>query len=203
MRKKIGILGGTFDPFHKGHFMMAESAHKQFDLDEVWIMPNGNPPHKRNQEKTEFHIRCEMVQLAIADAPYMQLCSVEGSDDCYHYTYQTLGQFKTQFPEYELYFIIGADSLYDFPKWRKPEEISKLCTLLVACRDEAGISELEEQAAQIHDALGTQIHVMQSPRVDAASSEIRKMIAKDMDVSAYLHEAVYEYIQKEQLYKVL
>ena len=203
MRKKIGILGGTFDPFHKGHFMMAESAYKQFDLDEVWIMPNGNPPHKRNQEKTDFKIRCELVQLAIKKAPYMMLCDYEGSEDSYHYTYETLGMFKGQYPEDEFYFIIGADSLKDFPGWRKPEIISKLCTLLVACRDEAGYSELSIKAAEIEQMFGGSVQIMNSPKVDAASSEIRSMISNGKDVSGYLDEEVLEAIKEKELYKTL
>ena len=201
MCKKIGILGGTFDPFHKGHFMMAESAYEQFDLDEVWIMPNGNPPHKRNQEKTEFHTRCEMIQLAIKKAPYMTLCDVEGSDDAYHYTYETLGMFKKQHPETKFFFIIGADSLYDFPGWKNPEKIAKLCTLLVACRDEAGFVELQKKAAEIKEMFGGEILIMNSPRVDAASSEIRSMISEGKDVSKYLDSDICEYIKEKRLYK--
>ena len=200
MCKKIGILGGTFDPFHKGHFMMAESAYEQFDLDEVWIMPNGNPPHKRNQEKTEFQTRCEMVQLAISKASYMKLCDVEGSDDAYHYTYETLGMFRKQYPEDKFYFIIGADSLYDFPGWKKPEEIVRLCSLLVACRDEAGFLELQKKAEEIKERFGGEILIMNSPRVDAASSEIRSMILAGKDVSKYLDADVCEYIKNKCLY---
>ena len=85
MCKRIGILGGTFDPFHKGHFMLAKTAYQQFELDEVWIMPNGNPPHKRNIEQTDFEIRCEMIRRSIKEAPYMVLCDYEGSEDSYHF----------------------------------------------------------------------------------------------------------------------
>ena len=101
MRKKVGILGGTFDPFHKGHYMLAKTAHAQFSLDELWIMPNGNPPHKRNIEQTDFEMRCEMIRLATEDAPYMMLCDYEGSEDSYHYTYQTLGAFHEKYPEFQ------------------------------------------------------------------------------------------------------
>lgn len=202
MCKKIGILGGTFDPFHKGHYMMAKSAYEQFGLDEVWIMPNGNPPHKKNIDKTDFMIRCEMVQLAIADAPYMKLCDYEGSDDCYHYTYQTLGYFKEKYPEVTFYFIIGADSLRDFPKWKHPEIIMTLCTLLVASRDEDGIAELRVKARETEAVFGGEILVMSSPKVDAASKEIRKMIQEGNDVSDYLNEDVLNYIKEHQLYTI-
>lgn len=200
MCKRIGILGGTFDPFHKGHFMLAETAHSQFDLDEVWIMPNGNPPHKRDIEQTDFTLRCEMIRLAIEEAPYMVLCEYEGSEDSYHFTYQTLGEFKRMYPEHEFYFIIGADSLRDFPTWREPGKIAKLCTLLVACRDEAGIPELKVKIEEMEERFGTKCLIMNSPKVDAASSEIREMVSEGKDVSAYVGEKVCNYIAKEKLY---
>lgn len=200
MCKRIGILGGTFDPFHKGHFMLAKTAHSQFDLDEVWIMPNGNPPHKRDIEQTDFTLRCEMIRLAIEEAPYMVLCEYEGSEDSYHFTYQTLGEFKRMYPEHEFYFIIGADSLRDFPTWKEPGKIAELCTLLVACRDEAGIPELKVKIAEMEERFGTKCLIMNSPKVDAASSEIREMVSEGKDVSAYVGEKVCNYIEKEKLY---
>lgn len=200
MRRKIGVLGGTFDPFHKGHYMMAKSAYEQFGLDEVWIMPNGNPPHKKNLDKTDFKVRCEMVQLAIADASYMKLCNVEGSDDCYHYTYQTLGDFKEKYPEAAFYFIIGADSLNDFPTWRNPQIITTLCTILVACRDESGIEETEKKAEEMMELFGGEILVMHSPKVDAASKDIRRMVSEGVDVSEYLQADVERYVKEHHLY---
>ena len=200
MCKRIGILGGTFDPFHKGHFMLAKTAHSQFDLDEVWIMPNGNPPHKRDIEQTDFTLRCEMIRLAIEEAPYMVLCEYEGSEDSYHFTYQTLGEFKRMYPEHEFYFIIGADSLRDFPTWKEPGKIAELCTLLVACRDEAGIPELKVKIVEMEERFGTKCLIMNSPKVDAASSEIREMVSEGKDVSAYVGEKVCNYIEKEKLY---
>ena len=200
MCKRIGILGGTFDPFHKGHFMLAKTAYSQFDLDEVWIMPNGNPPHKRDIEQTDFTLRCEMIRLAIEEAPYMVLCEYEGSEDSYHFTYQTLGEFKRMYPEHEFYFIIGADSLRDFPTWKEPGKIAELCTLLVACRDEAGIPELKVKIAEMEERFGTKCLIMNSPKVDAASSEIREMVSEGKDVSAYVGEKVCNYIEKEKFY---
>ena len=203
MRRKIGILGGTFDPFHKGHFMLAETAYAQFSLDEMWIMPNGNPPHKRNIEQTDFKMRCEMIQIAISDAPYMELCDFEGSEDCYHFTYQTLGKFHEMYPDDEFYFIIGADSLRDFPTWREPGEIAKLCTLLVACRDESGITDLKEKIVEMEQRFGAKCLIMNSPKVDAASSEIREKLSRGEDISAYVGEKVCNYIKEKKLYVTL
>lgn len=201
MRKKIGILGGTFDPFHKGHFMIAETAYEQFDLDEVWILPNGNPPHKQAIEQTGFDLRCEMIRLAIRTAGYMKLCRAESSAQFFHYTYQTLEYMNRQHPECDFYFIIGADSLKDFPTWRQPEKISRLCTLLVAGRDEAGIAQLRERAAQIERRFGGSCRVMNAPKIDAASKEIRAIIQNGEDASPYLEDEVYRYILEKNLYK--
>ena len=200
MCKKIGILGGTFDPFHKGHLMLAKTAYQQFDLDEVWIMPNGNPPHKRNIEQTDFEIRCEMIRLAIDEESGLVLCEYEGSEDSYHFTYQTLGEFHRLYPEYEFYFIIGADSLRDFPTWREPGIIAGLCTLLVACRDESGISDLELKIAEMEERYGAKCLIMNSPKVDAASSEIREMVLAGKDISAYVGSKVGSYISDKKLY---
>ena len=203
MCKRIGILGGTFDPFHKGHFMLAKTAYQQFELDEVWIMPNGNPPHKRNIEQTDFEIRCEMIRLSIKEAPYMVLCDYEGSEDSYHFTYQTLGEFKKMYPKDEFYFIIGADSLRDFPTWREPGIIAQLCTLLVACRDESGIADLKLKIAEMKERFGAECLIMNSPKVDAASSEIREKISRGEDISAYVGEKVCNYIKEKKLYVTL
>ena len=201
MCRKIGILGGTFDPFHKGHFMLAKTAYEQFQLDEVWIMPNGNPPHKKNIEQTDFKIRCEMILLAIKDTPYMNLCSVEGSEDCYHYTYQTLELFRSKYPADQFYFIIGADSLNDFPTWREPGKITQLCTLLVASRDEDGIEQLQEKITEMKTLYGGEFLIMNSPKVDAASKEIRKKAANFEDISRYLDASVDCYIRQYGLYQ--
>ena len=200
MCKRIGILGGTFDPFHKGHFILAKTAYEQFELDEVWIMPNGNPPHKRNIEQTDFEIRCEMIRMAIKEVPYMVLCDYEGSEDSYHFTYQTLGEFKKMYPNDEFYFIIGADSLRDFPTWREPAIIAQLCTLLVACRDESGIADLKLKIAEMKERFDAECLIMNSPKVDAASSEIRVMVSEGKDIADYVGKEVANYIKNEKLY---
>lgn len=202
MRRKIGILGGTFDPFHKGHLILAKTAYAQFDLDEVWIMPNGNPPHKREIEQTDFEIRCEMIRLAIKEEPYMVLCDYEGSEDSYHFTYQTLGEFHRRYPGYEFYFIIGADSLRDFPTWREPGEIARLCTLLVACRDDADVDDLKVKISEMEKRFHAKCLIMNSPKVDAASSEIRELVSRGEEVSAYVGDQISEFIREQNLYKI-
>ena len=115
MKRKIGIMGGTFDPIHIGHLILAEKAYQQFKLDRILFMPAGNPPHKQNREgRATDAQRIEMVRRAIADNAHFELSLDEMNADGYSYTYRTLERLKGQNPDTEYYFIIGADSLFDF-----------------------------------------------------------------------------------------
>ena len=120
---KIGIMGGTFDPIHNGHVMLGEYARDLFSLDEIWFMPNGNPPHKMNEKiESQTKHRVEMVRRAIADKDgfVLQLYEVERQE--INYSYLTMEHFKEVYPECEFYFIIGADSLFALESWRHPEK---------------------------------------------------------------------------------
>ena len=116
---RIGIMGGTFDPIHNGHLMLGEYAYQQFHLDEVWYMPNGNPPHKSNPEiRKDLQDRAEMTRLAIEEIPYFRLCTYEMDRKETSYSYQTMEYFKETYPQDEFYFIIGADSLFNLESFK-------------------------------------------------------------------------------------
>ena len=113
-KRRIGIMGGTFNPIHYGHLIIAENACEQFDLDQVLFIPTGHTPHKKFSGKEMTYHRCEMVRLAIKDNPHfsISLCEVEQSETCY--TYKTLELLQEEYPDADLYFILGADSLDTF-----------------------------------------------------------------------------------------
>ena len=141
--RKIGIMGGTFDPIHIGHLILGEAAYEQFGLDEVWFLPAGNPPHKRNRAgRAKDAQRVEMVRRAIASNPHFVLCTKEMKDEGYTYSYRTLEAMRKEHPCTEFYFIIGADSLFYFDEWKNPERICAAAKLLVATRDRAKEKEL-------------------------------------------------------------
>ncbi len=120
-RKRVGIMGGTFDPIHIGHLILGETAYEQFDLDQVFFMPAGNPPHKRNRlHRATDEQRSEMVRRAIASNPHFSLSLEEMNEDGFTYTYRTLERLKAEHPDTDYFFILGADSLFDFDKWREP-----------------------------------------------------------------------------------
>ena len=132
-KKRIGIMGGTFDPIHMGHLILGEKAYEQLHLDKVLFMPSGNPPHKRNRKgRATDEQRVEMVRRAVFGNPHFELSLIEMHENGYTYTYHTLETLKAQSPDTEYYFIIGADSLYSFDTWMEPERICQACTLVVA-----------------------------------------------------------------------
>ena len=123
-RKRIGIMGGTFDPIHMGHLILGEKAYEQFSLDQVLFMPAGNPPHKRNRAgRASDEQRVEMVRRAINGNPHFALSLIEMNEEGYTYTYRTLENLKKEHPDTDYYFIIGADSLFSFETWMEPGRI--------------------------------------------------------------------------------
>ena len=199
---KIGIMGGTFDPIHKGHLMLGEYAQKLYDLDKIWFMPNGNPPHKLNSNiESQANHRVEMVKLAIEDyAGFdIQLYEVERKE--VNYSYLTMKHFNDIFPEDEFYFIIGADSLFAFESWKHPELLVKTCKILAAYRDGKKTSEMEEQIEYLNEKYGAEILLLNTPNVDVSSSDIRRMIKNNEDISDLVPTSVLSYIQTNKLFR--
>lgn len=199
---KIGIMGGTFDPIHKGHLMLGEYAKELYKLDEIWFMPNGNPPHKLNSNiESQTNHRVEMVKLAIRDYDNfkIQLYEVERTE--VNYSYLTMQHFNEKYPNDEFYFIIGADSLFAFETWKHPELLVKTCKILAAYRDGKNTSEMEEQIQYLNQKYGAEILLLNTPNVDISSSGIRRMIKDNEDISNLVPETVFSYIQSNNLFR--
>lgn len=198
--KKVGILGGTFNPVHIGHLILAETAYETFGLDYVLLMPNGNPPHKEiNTEDGGIH-RMNMLRLAVEDNPHLQLSSFELDKKGVMYTYRTLELLKEQHPDTEYYFILGADSLFDLKKWQKPDSICKNATLLAAVRDELGKERVKQQIALLEQEFQAEIYLMDTPNLSFSSHNIRERIKNGKTVTYYIPKAVEEYIHDNNLY---
>lgn len=193
--KKIGILGGSFDPIHKGHIFMAVHAYEQYDLDEVWLIPNGHAPHKDEDKMADAEARLAMCELVASQYTFMETCDIEIKSEEYSYTYLTMQKLTKAYPEYEFYFIMGADSLDYFEKWRYPEIIASLCKLLVVNRDEFSEQDLKNKIQRINQFFPAEIQIVHGPKYDVSSTEIRHGQKLD-DV---LPE-VKEYILKNHLY---
>lgn len=199
---KIGIMGGTFDPIHNGHLMLGETALRQFDLDVVWYMPNGKPPHKEASSiGSEIKDRIAMTKLAIEGRKDFRLEEYEASRKKVSYSYETLEYFHQTYPEDSFYFIVGADSLFAIETWVHPERIFPVCTLLAACRDEIDTTEeMYQQIDYLRKKYDAHIELLASPLISVSSSELRKAIASGKSITGYVPQKVEEYIIEEGLY---
>lgn len=199
-RKKVGILGGTFDPIHTGHLILAEAAYESFSLDYVLIMPNGNPPHKAGQVNATMEQRTRMVELAVADNPHLKVSDFEKTPQDYHYTYETLEFLKKEHPDTDYYFILGADSLVHFHTWMEPRRICEACSILAATRDHMESEELTARIQELSQVFGAHIYPMETPNIDISSNMIRERVRTGHSIRYYVPEAVEEYIYKKGLY---
>lgn len=198
--KKIGILGGTFNPIHTGHLLLAENAFNQFQLDKTIFLPSGNPPHKKNVNYIDAVHRAKMVELAIQDNPHFEISYNEINRKGITYTSDTLKMMKNEHPENKLYFILGADSLFTFDKWHEPDIICRCCTILVATREELHVQEIEARMEFLKDKLHAEVFRLILPDFDVSSNLIRKRINQGNTIKYLVPEKVLEYIQKMNLY---
>ena len=201
-RKKIGIMGGTFDPIHVGHLILGEQAYEQLGLDEVWFMPSGNPPHKKEREGRATDMeRVEMVRCAIAGNPHFFLSLAEMDTDGYSYTYRTLETLKREHPDTDYYFIIGADSLFNLHTWKNPERICKSCIMVVASRNHASAEKLLKEMRMASQKYRGHFLLLETMNVDVSSQELRKWIQEGKSIRYYVPDPVIDFIEKKGIYK--
>ncbi len=158
--RRIGIMGGTFNPIHNGHLAIAEKAREQFTLKKVLFMPSGVPYMKEQREVLPIQARCEMAALAIKDMPGFELSRMETVDAAQGkntYTCDTLQKLRAKDPEAAYYFILGADSLYAMEKWKNPAYIFQNCTILAAVRR---ISPMSPQAMRVDTKTEKYLHAL-------------------------------------------
>ena len=200
---KIGIMGGTFDPIHIGHLLLGEFAYENFHLDEIWFLPNGNPPHKTTDESgVSLDDRIEMVKLATDDVPYFRLNLYEASSKKHSYTYSTMRALREMYPEHEFFFILGADSLFSIEQWKNFREIFPSCTILAAMRDDKDTESMQTQIRYLNDKYGADIRLLQAPLVEISSTTIRRRAEKGLSIRYMVPDVVSEYIQSNALYKI-
>lgn len=189
---KLGIYGGTFNPIHCAHLTVAENAMEQFGLDRVMFLPNATPPHKMCNSMASAADRLEMVKLAVSGNERFFVSDYEISRGGISYTFETLEHFRKIYPDDKLYFIIGGDSLRDFPKWRNPESIVKNCIILAYPRD--GL-DFELHMNTIRSETGAEAYKINSPQIDISSSQIRSMCAGGMSVAGLVPECIEEKVK--------
>lgn len=199
--KKIGILGGTFDPIHNGHLMMAEAACEEAALDELWFMPTGTPAYKKEiQRVTDGEHRARMTELAVAGHPGWSCSRIELERTGNTYTADTLKQLAAQRPDDWFYYIVGADSLDYMDHWYHPEEIFSRAVILAVMRKTQSRQEVEQKIRALKSSFHAQIRLLSHAQLDVSSTMLRAMTAAGESIAAFVPAAVAEYIKSESLY---
>ncbi|MFO0887867.1 MAG: nicotinate-nucleotide adenylyltransferase [Isosphaeraceae bacterium] len=194
---RLGLFGGTFDPIHLGHLILAEQCRESCGLDSVWFIVAGIPPHKKGERTPAAH-RLEMARIAIAGHPAFEVCDIETTRPGPHYSIETLQAIHSDRPQDELYFLIGADSLEDLPTWRDPAGIARLATIVVVNRP--GIAE---RPAGSLPGFGPGTHPLASvtvPAIGIASKDIRRRLAERRSIRYLVPRGVEAYIEAQNLY---
>jgi nicotinate-nucleotide adenylyltransferase len=200
MPETIGIYGGTFDPPHLGHLILAAEALQQLQLNRLLWVLTPKPPHKPGRPITPLPHRLEMLRRAIADTPGFELSTIEMDRPGPHYTAQTLEILRGQFPAADLAFLVGGDSLRDLPRWYRPQDILAACRFIGVMR-RPGDSIEPDTLDSILPGLGGKIRFVDAPRLEISSSTIRQRIASGGHFRYYLPASVYDYIQQNNLYR--
>jgi nicotinate-nucleotide adenylyltransferase len=196
----VGVLGGTFDPIHIGHLVIAEEARTKLGLSEVLFVPAGQPWLKQDRDITPAVHRVEMVRRAIADNPQFKLCTLEVDRPGPSYTVDTLTMLQNQLgSKASLFFILGRDTLAELPLWKEPQEVMQLCKLVVPPR--IGARDLRHLEKAIPGLLDKVIQ-LDMPVIGISSSEIRQRIARGLPIRYLVPPEVEEYITEQRIYPV-
>lgn len=188
MKRKIGIFGGTFDPPHVGHLFIANEILSELSLDEIWFMPNQEPPHKQKSMNVSNDDRVHMLRLSIQHHPKFRLETIELEREGRSYTVETMKLLTKRYPDDQFYFIIGADMIEYLPKWYKIEELVELVTFV-------GVNRPNFSHQTNYPIIFVDI-----PEIGISSSDIRKRLQSGRTVRYHMHESVEKYIKEHGLY---
>jgi nicotinate-nucleotide adenylyltransferase len=196
----IGVLGGTFDPVHNGHLIVAEEVKTRLNLAEIIFVPAGQPWLKAAKPISPAEHRLQMLRLAIADKPYFKLSTIEIERTGPSYTVDTITELRDKFgSEDELFFILGWDSLAELPQWREPSRLIKMCYLVAVPRPGYPRPKLKTLEVIIR-GLSQRVMLMKKPEIDISASAIRERVARGLSIRHLVPEPVNRYIKEHRLY---
>lgn len=202
MKKRVGLFGGTFDPIHYGHLMLAENAYDSLKLDEVLFVVSGKSYLKSNVSKAKD--RLSMTSLAISDNPHFALSTVETDrgEDVDSYSYETILTLKSHNPDTDYYFMVGADSFTYMDQWKKPDVIFKNTTVTVAFREGSSIEELKNKAKEYKEKYeNVNIEFLPFMNIGISSTDIRNRVREGRTIRYLTPESVSLYIDKNGLFR--
>ncbi len=198
----IGMLGGTFDPIHIGHLILAEEVRAKLNLAEILFVPAGQPWLKVDSPISPAEHRVEMVRLAIADKPCFKLSTMEIERAGPTYTVDTLAELKVRLEAGdELFFILGWDNLAELPRWRQPSRLITMCRLVAVPRPGYPLPDLKALEVSI-PGLSQRVTLMDKPEIDISASAIRDRVARGLSIHHLVPEPVDEYIRQHKLYLI-
>lgn len=198
---RVGILGGTFDPIHCDHLIMAEEASKVLSLNEVVFVPAGKPWMKEERGITPANVRLQMVHLAIAASPIFRVSPIEINRPGATYTVDTLEELRKEWgPATKVHFIIGMDALLEMPRWKEPRRIIDLCNLVVFIRTEQ-VKEVPEAVLSQLPGLRERMQVINGSTRGISSTDIRRRVSKGMSIRDHAPRPVEQFILEWGLYK--
>lgn len=197
---RVGMYGGTFDPPHYGHVVAAAEAARKLELDKLYIVPAGAPPHKSESGRTPASDRYEMAELAFRKIPGAVISDIEIKREGPSYTADTLEELGEMFPDAKLYLLLGADKFLTIQNWVRSEEIFAACTPVAFARDEGQTAELQRHAGFLMERYAAHCEVLETHVLPASSSEIREQLAAG-EKSELLQDEVREYIERRRLYR--
>jgi nicotinate-nucleotide adenylyltransferase len=201
---RVGVFGGTFDPVHTGHLILAEQAREQGRLDEVWFIPAPRPPHKDEPDLTRFEQRVEMLALALAGNPAFRIDELEKERSGPSYTVDTLAELRRRHPGHEFYLLVGSDTLVDLPHWYEPVRVLEQAGLLVMIRPGSAVLTAEQLRAQLHmpTEAPLRLQVIETPLIDISSRDLRRRAAASRSLRYFLPRSVECYIHDKRLYRL-
>jgi nicotinate-nucleotide adenylyltransferase len=194
---RLALFGGTFDPIHIGHLILAEQCREACRLDRVWFVVAGAPPHKRG-ERTPLAHRLEMARIAIAGHQGFEVSDLEARRPGPHYSVDTLAAVHRERPGDDLYFLIGADSLVDLPTWRDPAGVARLATIVVVNRP--GIAEVDPATLLDFGPGSKPLQTVTIPSIGIASKDLRRRLAEGRSIRYMVPRGVEAYIEAQGLY---
>jgi nicotinate-nucleotide adenylyltransferase len=199
---RIGIFGGTFDPIHVGHLILAEQCREQAQLDQVLFIPAARPPHKVDRPLTPFHHRVEMLTLTLAGQPSFQVDELEKDRPGPSYTVETLELIRSRDPGAELFLMLGADCLPDLPAWYQPTRILEQAGLLIVPRPGWVVqsSDAIRKAVGLSADWPLRYQVVGAPLIEIASRDLRRRVVEGRSIRYQVPRAVECYIEHHRLY---
>jgi len=199
-KKRFGIMGGTFDPIHLGHLVVANEVLNIYNLDKIIFVPAGNPPHKIGTRASSWD-RYFMTTIATNSNIKFTVSDLEIKRSDKSYTLNTLKEFHNTYPDTDFYFITGTDAVIDLPNWHEPQELLKLCKFIAVSRPGISKEDAEFKIDEIRISLNANIEQLQVPMLQISSTDIRDRFKRGVSAKYLLPESVEQYILKNNLYR--